>query len=92
MNRAPYGIAPVVPVVGMAATVCIGSDTYAAEVSAVIPARGRRALTLQIRMVGDCSYGLDSYVPSRVQHGVYDGPNGRRAYLGAARTYRDPSI
>lgn len=93
MNRAPYGIAPVAPVVGMPATVCIGSDTYAARVTDVVPARGRRRQSVWIRM--DHSPDVQSrFVPSRAQPGIWDdaGNTGRRAYLGAAHTYRDPTF
>lgn len=89
--RPAFGIDPVAPVVGMPATVCIGTDTYAARVVDVIPARGRRRVAVFLALADDPA-DSSRYVPSHTQSGVWHSVHGcRRAYLGAARTYRDPT-
>lgn len=90
--RPAFGIDPVAPIVGMPATICIGTDTYAARVVDVIPARGRRRVAVFLAFADDPA-NSSRYVPSRVQSGLWHSVHGcRRAYLGAARTYRNPSF
>ncbi len=89
--HARYGIPNVAPVVGMPATVCIGSDRYPAIVTAVAGSSITRPLSIALCLRGGDGT-IARYVASREQQGVYDDAdgNGRRAYVGRADSYRDP--
>jgi hypothetical protein len=92
--RNPYGVPYVAPAVGMAATVCIGSDRYPATVTGVVrPRDGRGKLRIVVRLDGTEDTDT-TYIQSREQEGVYNATDrsGRRAYVGRADSYLDPHV